>query len=41
MRQSSEVTWFKPEPRQVKVNVDAFFFEDTRSGAVGAVLRDF
>jgi ribonuclease HI len=40
-RQSTEAAWIKPEPRQVKVNVDASFFEDTRSGAVGVVLRDF
>jgi hypothetical protein len=36
-----EAIWIRPLPRQVKVNVDATFFEDSRSGAVSAVLRDF
>jgi ribonuclease HI len=40
-RPSTDVRWSKPLPRQVKVNVDASFFEDSRSGAVGAVLRDY
>jgi hypothetical protein len=38
---TTEATWVRPNPRQVKVNVDATFFEDSRSSAVGAVLRDF
>jgi ribonuclease HI len=33
--------WRCPEPRQVKLNVDATFFSDSREGATGAVLRDF
>jgi hypothetical protein len=41
MIQTTEVAWIKPEPRQVKVNIDASFFEDSQSGAVGAVLHDF
>jgi ribonuclease HI len=40
-RPTSEDKWSRPLPRQVKVNVDAAFFEDSRSGAVGAVLRDY
>jgi hypothetical protein len=27
-RESSEATWVKPEPRHVKVNVDAAFLAD-------------
>jgi ribonuclease HI len=33
--------WRCPEPRQVKLNVDASFFSDSREGATGAVLRDY
>jgi ribonuclease HI len=40
-RPTTDDRWSKPLPRQVKVNVDASFFEDSRSGAVGAVLRDY
>lgn len=32
--------WGKPDPRYVKVNVDAAFFEDAAMGAIVAVLRD-
>jgi ribonuclease HI len=38
---STSVKWCKPEPRQVKLNVDASFYVDSASGATGAVLRDF
>jgi hypothetical protein len=40
-RPTSEDRWSRPLPRQVKVNVDASFFEDSQSGAVGAVLWDY
>jgi ribonuclease HI len=40
-RPTSEGRWSRPPPRQVKVKVDAFFFKDSRSGAVGATLRDY
>jgi ribonuclease HI len=40
-RGSSEVTWVKPAPRNIKVNVDAAFMADCSQGAVGAVARDF
>jgi hypothetical protein len=33
--------WLKPLPRQVKVNVDASYCEDSRTGAVGVILRDY
>jgi ribonuclease HI len=33
--------WSKPEPRQVKLNVDAAFHIETRTGSVAAVLRDY
>jgi ribonuclease HI len=33
--------WERPQPRQVKVNVDGSFYADTFTGAVGAVLRDY
>ncbi|KAK1697979.1 hypothetical protein QYE76_014676 [Lolium multiflorum] len=38
---STSAKWCKPEPRQVKLNVDASFHVDSASGATGAVLRDF
>jgi hypothetical protein len=38
---TSEVKWTRPPPRHVKLNVDASFFEDSQSGAVGAVLHDY
>jgi hypothetical protein len=40
-RQSQEVKWSKPNPRQVKLNVDASFHGDCNAGAVAAVIRDF
>ena len=33
--------WKKPNPRQVKLNVDASFYVDSCAGAVGSVLRDY
>jgi ribonuclease HI len=33
--------WKRPEPRQLKLNVDASFHEDSRAGATGAVIRDY
>ena len=32
--------WMKPDPRTVKLNVDAAFHVDVGAGATGAVLRD-
>jgi hypothetical protein len=40
-RESSEATWTKPEPRQIKINVDAAFLADSLQGAVGAIARDY
>jgi ribonuclease HI len=36
-----KVQWSKPETRFLKLNVDAAFYEDSRSGSFGAVIRDF
>jgi hypothetical protein len=33
--------WSRPEPRQVKLNVDASFYDDLKAGATRAVLRDY
>jgi ribonuclease HI len=33
--------WSCPDPRQLKLNVDASFFLDDRARATGAVIRDF
>jgi ribonuclease HI len=38
---SSGVQWKKPIPRQLKLNMDASFHADSRSGSTGAVVRDF
>jgi ribonuclease HI len=40
-RGALDSNWERPQPRQVKVNVDASFYADTCMGAVGAVLRDY
>jgi ribonuclease HI len=32
--------WVRPNPRQVKINVDGSFHLDTYAGSVGAVMRD-
>jgi ribonuclease HI len=37
----SNKVWTKPEPRQIKLNVDASFNEEIHAGAVAAVLRDY
>jgi hypothetical protein len=37
---ASDAKWEKPKPREVKLNVDASFFQDLHAGAIGAVLRD-
>jgi hypothetical protein len=37
----SDVKWEKPKPREVKLNVDASFFQDLHAGVVGAVVRDY
>jgi ribonuclease HI len=34
-------TWSKPEPRHIKLIVDASFYLDSRACVVGAVLRDY
>jgi hypothetical protein len=33
--------WSRPEPRQVKLNVDATFRDDLEAGAIRAVLRNY
>jgi ribonuclease HI len=33
--------WKKPEPRHVKLNVNASFYAETGAGAAGAIIRDF
>jgi hypothetical protein len=40
-RRPSAARWIKPNPREVKLNVDASFTHDLHAGALGAVLRDF
>ena len=35
-----EKRWFKPNPRFVKLNVDASFHLDEGTGATAAVIRD-
>jgi hypothetical protein len=32
--------WEKPNPRQVKINVDGSFHLDTYAGSVGAVMQE-
>jgi hypothetical protein len=38
---NSDAKWCKPEPRQVKVNVDASFYTDLHAGSIGAIARDY
>ena len=38
---NGEARWSKPEPRQVKINVDASFHVDLCAGSTGAVARDY
>jgi transposase len=33
--------WTRPEPRVLKLNVNASFHVDDHAGAVGAVVRDY
>ena len=33
--------WTKPEPRQIKLNVDASFHANFNASASGAILRDY
>jgi ribonuclease HI len=33
--------WKRIQPRQLKLNVDASFHEDSSAGATGAVIRDY
>jgi ribonuclease HI len=33
--------WSKSEPRFMKLNVDAAYYDDSRSGSFGAVIRDY
>jgi ribonuclease HI len=40
-RGASDSKQERPQPRQVKVNVDASFYADTCTSAVGAILRDY
>jgi hypothetical protein len=35
------VTWRRPPPRQVKLNVDAAFFAETCACATGVVICDY
>ena len=39
-RTTTEQRWCKPEPRCVKVNVDAAFFIDEGVAATAAIIRD-
>jgi hypothetical protein len=36
-----DTKWSHPEPRQVKLNVDASYYADNQAGSVGAILRDY
>jgi ribonuclease HI len=36
-----QVKCTRPMPRYIKVNVDASFHEDSRSGSAGAIIRDY
>jgi hypothetical protein len=38
---NSDAKWCKPEPRQVKINVDASFYADLHAGSIGAIARDY
>jgi hypothetical protein len=37
----SETKWTRPASRQVKLNVDAYFYADQQAGSVGAILHDY
>jgi ribonuclease HI len=38
---NTDAKWCKPEPRQVKINVDASFYADLHAGSTGAIARDY
>lgn len=40
-RPNTTAKWSKPDPRQVKLNVDASFHVDSNEGSAGVVLRDY
>jgi ribonuclease HI len=40
-KQRNDVKWTKPDPRQVKLNVDAAFHDDSKSGSIGTIIRDY
>jgi ribonuclease HI len=40
-KQRSDVKWIKPDPRQVKLNVDAAFHDESKTGSIGAIIRDY
>jgi ribonuclease HI len=40
-KQRTDVKWIKPDPRQVKLNVDAAFHDVSKSGSIGAIIRDY
>jgi ribonuclease HI len=39
--EEERVQWSKPEPRFMKLNVDVAYYDDSRSGSFGAVIRDY
>jgi hypothetical protein len=39
--QRTNVKWTKPEPKQVKLNVNAAFHDESRTGSIGAIIRDY
>ena len=40
IREVQEPTWRKPDPKFVKVNVDASFHLEEGTGATSAIIRD-
>jgi hypothetical protein len=38
---TSNQGWSRPEPRQVKVNVDGLFNADSHAGSTEAIIRDY
>ena len=39
-REDTEHRWKRPDPKFVKVNVDAAFYQDAGAGATAAIIRD-